>query len=218
MSFLNDLILNLIEYFYGLSIAIGIPSYAFAIILLTIFIKMLLFPLTIKQMKSMKGMQKIQPEMQKIQKQYKNDKEKLNKAMMDLYQKHNVNPAAGCFPILIQMPILFALFSALRNYNFDPIEHATFFWISSLSVPDPLYILPVLVGAATFLQSKLTAVSSGPAGANKVILYFLPVMIGYISMQFPAGLCLYWVVFNVMGVLQQMIINRLPDDSAKEAA
>lgn len=209
--------MSLITYFYGFSVKIGYPSYAVAIIILTVLIKLILFPLSVKQMKSMKGMQEIQPELQSIQKKYKNDKEKMNKATMELYQKYNVNPAGGCLPLLIQMPILFALFNSLRAYPFEPVEHATFFWISNLTNPDPLYILPVLVGVATFFQSKLTTSSSGPAGANKMILYFMPIMIGYISMKFPAGLCLYWVTFNVLGVLQQMVINRLPD-SKKEAA
>ncbi len=216
MSILNDFVVSLITYFYTISVKIGLPSYALAIIILTILIKIALFPLSVKQMKSMKNMQSIQPEVQKLQKKHKNDKEKLNKATMELYQKYNVNPAAGCLPLLVQMPILFALFNSLRAYPFEPAEHATFFWINNLTNPDPLYILPILVGIATFFQSKLTAASSGPAGQNKMLLYFLPVMIGYISLQFPAGLCLYWVVFNAMGVLQQYIINRLPD-SNKEA-
>lgn len=216
LSILNDFVVSSITYFYTISMKMGFPSYALAIIILTVLIKIVLFPLSFKQAKSMKNMQKIQPELQKIQKKYKNDKEKLNKASMELYQKYNVNPAAGCLPLLVQMPILFALFNSLRSYPFEPVEHATFFWISNLTNPDPLYILPILVGIATFFQSKLTAATSGPAAQNKMLLYFLPVMIGYISLKFPAGLCLYWVVFNVMGVLQQFIMNRLPD-SDKEA-
>lgn len=217
VSYLNEFIVSLITYFYGISVKIGYPSYAVAIIILTILIKVVLFPLSVKQMKSMKSMQMIQPEMQNLQKKYKKDKEKLNKATMELYKEHNVNPAGGCLPLLIQMPILFALFSSLRSYPFEPIEHATFFWINNLTNPDPLYILPVLVAIATFFQSKLTASASGPSGQNMMLLYFMPIMIGYISLKFPAGLCLYWVVFNVMGVLQQIVINRLPD-SKKEAA
>lgn len=218
LSILKDFVMTLITYFYNISLNLGYPSYALAIIILTILIKVALFPLSLKQMKSMKHMQMIQPELAIIQKKYKNNKEKLNKATMDLYQKYNINPAAGCLPLLVQMPILYALFNSLRTYPFEPIEHATFFWINNLTNPDPLYILPVLVGIATFFQSKLTSASAGPAGQNKMMLYFLPVMIGYISLKFPAGLCLYWVVFNVMGVLQQYIINRLPDPKPKTEA
>lgn len=162
----------------------------------------------------MKNMQKIQPEMQKLQKKYKKDKEKLNKAMMELYQEHNVNPAAGCLPLLFQMPILFALFNSLRTYTFEPLEHAGFFWISDLTNPDPIYVLPVLVGLATFFQTKVSTASAGPTAQNKVLLYFLPLMIAYISMQFPAGLGLYWVVFNSSGILQQIIINKMPDTTS----
>lgn len=216
MSILKDFIMSLITYFYTLSVNFGYPSYAFAIIVLTILIKLVLFPLSVKQMTSMKNMQKIQPEMEIIQKKYKNNKEKLNKASMELYQKNNINPAAGCLPLLVQMPIIYALFNTLRTHPFTPVEHATFFWINNLTNPDPLYILPVLVGIATFFQSKLTTASAGPSAQNKMMLYFMPLMIGYISIKFPAGLCLYWVVFNSMGVLQQYIINRLPD-SNKEA-
>ena len=180
MSILNDFVVSLITYFYTISVKIGLPSYALAIIILTILIKIALFPLSVKQMKSMKNMQSIQPEVQKLQKKHKNDKEKLNKATMELYQKYNVNPAAGCLPLLVQMPILFALFNSLRAYPFEPAEHATFFWINNLTNPDPLYILPILVGIATFFQSKLTAASSGPAGPMPVIIEHI-VSVNFIS-------------------------------------
>lgn len=216
LSILKDFVTTLITYFYNITVDLGFPSYALAIIILTVLIKLALFPLSYNQMKSMKNMQAIQPELQKIQKKYKNNKEKVNEASMELYKKNNVNPAAGCLPLLIQMPILYSLFNSLRTYSFEPVEHATFFWINSLTAPDPLYILPILVAVATFFQSQLTSASAGPAAQNKMMLYFLPVMIGYISLKFPAGLCLYWVVFNAMGVLQQYIINRLPD-TKKEA-
>ena len=150
-------------------------------------------------------MQLIQPKLQELQKKYKNDKEKLNMAVMDLYKKYNVNPMAGCLPVLIQIPILISLFRALSQFTFEPLEHATFLWVTNLSNPDPYYILPVLVGLATFLQSKLTT-PSGAGGQQAMMLYFMPLFIGWVSMKFPAGLCLYWVVFNTLGVIQQAII------------
>lgn len=213
MAALKEIVVSLIDFFYLISVKIGFPSYAFAIIILTIFIKLILFPLSLKQSRSMKNMQKIQPEMEKLQKKYKNNKEKLNQEVMNLYQEYNVNPAAGCFPLLLQMPIIFALFNTLRSYSFDPIEHSSFFWIDTLTSPDPLYILPILVAIATYFQTKLTMVGGPQTSQNTMMLYFMPVMIGYISMKFPAGLCLYWVVFNGMGVLQQFIMNRLPDSN-----
>ena len=203
--FVTDVIFSLYEF----TKTIGMPSYALAIIILTIILKLILYPLSVKQMKSVKSMQLIQPKMQELQKKYKNDKEKLNMAVMDLYKKYNVNPMAGCLPVLIQIPILFALFRALSQFIFEPLEHATFFWIANLSNPDPYYILPVLVGLATFLQSKLTT-PSGAGGQQAMMLYFMPLFIGWVSMKFPAGLCLYWVVFNALGVIQQAIINRQP--------
>lgn len=211
MAALKEIVVSLIEFFYGFSVKVGFPSYAFAIIILTILIKLILLPLGIKQARSMKNMQKIQPQMEQIQKKYKNNKEKQNKEIMELYQKYNINPAAGCFPLLLQMPIIFALFNTLRTYTFEPLEHATFFWIDNLTSPDPLYILPVLVSIATYFQSKFTMAGAPQTGQANMMLYMMPLMIGYISMKFPAGLCLYWVVFNAMGVVQQYIMNRLPD-------
>lgn len=201
---------SIIEVLYNFTGTIGIPSYALAIIILTVLLKLILFPLSVKQMKSMKGMQVIQPKVQALQKKYKNDKEKLNKAIMELYKEHNVNPAAGCLPMLVQMPILFALFKALRDFEFVHAAHAKFFWIQNLAEPDPYYILPILVAVATFVQSKITTPNTGGSQQNAAILYFMPLFIGWISMKFPAGLGLYWVVFNALGAVQQAIINRQP--------
>lgn len=194
---------------YNLTDTFGVPSYALAIIFMTIFLKILLYPLSLKQMNSMKGMQEIQPKVQELQKKYKNDKEKLNKAVMELYKENNVNPAAGCLPILVQMPILIGLFQALRDFNFEPAAHAKFLWVGNLANPDPLYILPILVAVATFIQSKISTPSTGN-NTNAMLIYFMPLFIGYISMKFPAGLALYWVVFNFLGAAQQAFINRQP--------
>ncbi|MGI6226987.1 MAG: YidC/Oxa1 family membrane protein insertase [Peptococcales bacterium] len=213
MRILVDGINSVITFLYNFTSTIGFPSYALAIIFLTILLKIALYPLSVKQMESMKGMQVIQPKVQEIQKKYKNDKEKMNKAIMELYQEHNINPAAGCLPLLVQMPILIGLFTALRDYAFEPAAHAKFFWISNLSQPDPYYILPVLVAAATFLQSKISTPQTGNSATNStttMMLYFMPLFIGYISMKFAAGLALYWVVFNLLSALQQYLINKKP--------
>ncbi|NLT95513.1 MAG: membrane protein insertase YidC [Clostridia bacterium] len=213
MQWLVDGINAIITVLYNFTQTIGFPSYALAIIILTILLKIVLYPLSVKQMKSAKNMQAIQPKVQEIQKKYKNNKEKMNKALVELYQQYDVNPAAGCLPILIQMPILIGLFQALRDYSFEPVEHAAFLWISNLQQPDPFYILPVLVGVATFVQSKITMAGSSTGAnnsTNMMLLYFMPLFIGYISIKFPAGLCLYWVVFNVLSALQQYLINKKP--------
>lgn len=214
MQWLVDGVNAIITILYNFTNTIGFPSYALAIIILTILLKLALYPLSVKQMNSMKNMQAIQPKVQEIQKKYKNNKEKMNKALMELYQEYDINPAAGCLPLLIQMPILIGLFTALRDYSFEPAEHAVFLWISNLQQPDPYYILPVLVGLATFAHSKITMASSAATATNNstnlMMLYFMPIFIGYISMKFPAGLCLYWVVFNLLNTLQQFIINKKP--------
>ena len=158
-------------------------------------------------------MQLVKPKIQQLQKKYKNNKEKLNQELMKLYQQYDINPAAGCLPLLIQMPILSGLFTVLRDFTFEPVEHAKFFWVANLSNPDPYYILPILVGIATYVQSKLSLAKATTASNNSMnlmMLYFMPIFIAYISIQFPAGLSLYWVVFNILGVVQQIIINRQP--------
>jgi len=204
---------SLIIFLYDITKAIGFPNYALAIILMTILLRLALYPLTLKQMKSMKNMQLVQPKIQQLQKKYKNNKEKLNQELMKLYQQYDINPAAGCLPLLIQMPILIGLFTVLRDFTFEPVEHAKFFWVANLSNPDPYYILPILVGIATYVQSKLSLAKATTASNNSMnlmMLYFMPIFIAYISIQFPAGLSLYWVVFNILGVVQQIIINRQP--------
>lgn len=193
----------------------GIPSYALAILLFTIIIKLVLYPLTHKQMHSMKKMQDVQPLIKSVQEKYKKNPEKANKEVMEIYKKHNINPMAGCLPLLVQMPILIALFRALSTFQYSDIG-ASFLWIPHLKDADPFYIIPALVALTTYLQSKLTmpAGSSNTdataASTQKTMLYIMPLFIGYISIRFPAGLGLYWIFFALLGTLQQMYINRQP--------
>ena len=199
-----------LQILYNFTVSIGIPSYALAIIFLTLIIKIVLYPLTYKQMYSMKKMQEVQPQITAAQAKYKKDPKKSQQALMEIYKENNINPLAGCLPLLIQMPILIALFQALRNFQYSDLGSA-FFWVSHLKDPDPI-ILPVIVAATTFMQSKVsTPPSTGNASAastQKMMLYFMPLMIGYMSTKFPAGLSLYWIGFNVFGALQQVYINR----------
>ncbi|HHX94542.1 MAG TPA: membrane protein insertase YidC [Clostridia bacterium] len=217
-----DFISRSIQFFYELSASMGIASYGIAIALFTVAVKVILFPLTRKQYVGMAKMQQIQPELQKIQKKYKNNPEKQQKEMMALYQKAGVSPFASCLPILIQLPILLALFTALQKF-FDPVNHpayvnldkANFLWIPSLGSPDPI-ILPILVAVGTFLQQKITMKAGGvdtggdnpAATTQKVMLYFMPLFIGYISRTFPSGLALYWVIYSILGIAEQLIIKR----------
>lgn len=197
----------LMNWLYSLTVSIGMPSYALAIVLLTVIIKVALYPLTKKQMKSMIMMQKLAPEIKSIQEKYKNkDPQKMQQMIMDLYKKHNVNPMAGCLPLLVQMPILIALYRALFDFPFLNPEHAHLFWVESLSQRDPYYILPIFAAITTYMQSKMT--TNMQDQTQRTMLYTMPVLIGWISSTVPAGLALYWVVFNVVGAIQQWFINK----------
>ncbi|MDI3533966.1 MAG: YidC/Oxa1 family rane protein insertase [Thermosediminibacterales bacterium] len=176
-------------------------SYGISIILLTIFIKVILLPLTFKQMQSMKKMQEIAPLQKKLQEKYKNDKEKLNKEIMELYRKNNVNPAAGCLPLLIQFPFLIALFRLLQQYDFG---EAGFLWISNLGAPDTTYILPILAGLTTYISSKMAS----PDSSQQTMTIFMSVFIAWMSTRFASGLALYWVVSNIFQLLQQIFVTR----------
>lgn len=203
---------QVLSFLYDLTVSMGLPSYAIAIILLTLLIKVITYPLTYKQMYSMKKLQEIQPKVAEVQKKYKSNPEKANKAVMDLYKEHNANPLSGCLPLLIQMPILIALFQALQGFQYQDLG-SSLFWIPHLKNPDPYYVIPVLVAATTFLQTKLTSPTNADAAqaqTQKIMLYMMPLFIGYISINFPAGLGLYWIFFSVFGTLQQMYINRKP--------
>lgn len=206
-----DLISKVIDALYQVTVMIGFPSYAMAIILISILIKIILFPLMQKQMKSTMNMQEVQPKLEYLQKKYKNNPEKMNEEVMKLYKEYNVNPMSGCLPLLIQMPILIGLFGALRQYDFDPIEHATFFWIPNLADKDPLFILPVLVAATMFLQQKISMATTPQAAENptmKTMLYVMPAMMLFVCWSMPSGLCLYWAFFSILSIVQQFFMNK----------
>lgn len=172
---------------------------------MTILIKLLLAPLTAKQIASTRAMSRIQPKMKELQMRYKDDKVTLNKKMSELYQKEGVNPLAGCLPLIIQMPIMIGIFYGIRDFQYE--GPSSFLWMASIGEPDPYYILPVLSALTTFIQSKQTMPPSDNA-QGKVMLYFMPIFIGYISLKFPAGLVLYWVVMNIMQIGQQFLLDR----------
>lgn len=193
----------LLQFFYGWTKAIGVPSYGIAIILLTITVKMILFPLTVKQMKSMKITQQLQPKIKEIQERYK-DPQKAQAAIMELYKEYGASPLAGCLPLLLQMPILIGLYQALNTFEFK----GGFIWLTSLKEADPWYILPVLAGATTFLVQWMT--TNMQDQTQRMMLYVMPVFIGWLTIQFPSGLGLYWVVSNIVSAIQQFFINRMP--------
>ena len=181
-----------------------VGNFGVSIIIVTILIKIMLLPLTLKQDKSMKEMKKLQPELEKIKEKYANDKQMLNIKTMELYKEHKVNPLGGCLPLLLQLPILFALFGVLRN-GIIP-KDSSFLWLK-LSVPDPFYVLPVLNGAVSFFQQKLM----GSADSNpqmKNMMYIFPIMMIYISYKMPSGLQLYWLTSSILAVVQQYFIMK----------
>lgn len=197
----------LLNWLYQLTGSVGVPNYGIAIILLTVIIKMVLYPLTNKQMKSMLSMQQLQPKVKEIQEKWKaKDPQKMQQMIMELYKQNNVNPAAGCLPLLVQMPILFALYRSLFAFPYINEAHASFIWVQNLSARDPYFILPVLAGVTTYFQSKMTTTSNDPT--QRMMLYTMPIFIAWISGTVPAGLALYWVVFNVVGIIQQFFINK----------
>ena len=164
----------------------------------------------------MKAMQDIQPKMKKIQEKYKHDPQMLQQKTGELFREAGVNPLAGCLPLLVQMPILMGMYYALFNFTFPSAEAAAFFWLPSMSEPDPYYILPVLSAATTFLQQKMT--SSEMTGQMKIMMTVMPLFIGWISLTFPSGLVLYWVTMNVVQIAQQLWMYRGEDKTAKGAA
>ena len=205
---------SILEFFYHISGTIGLENYGLAIILMTIVIKLLLYPLTVKQVKSMKAMQDMQPEMKKLQEKHKKNPEVLQKEMAKLYKDSGVNPLAGCLPLVAQMPILMGMFYALRDFNY--VGDPQFLWMSSLSNADPFYILPVLSALTTFIQQKQTSAEMNQQ--TKMMMIFMPLFIGWISCTFPSGLVIYWVVSNLMQILQQWWMYRGENTIKREAA
>lgn len=204
-----------LEALHSLTDMAGVGSYGLAIILLTVIIKMILYPLTVKQVKSMKAMQDLSPKMKKIQEKYKDNPQVMQQKVGALYKEAGVNPLAGCLPLIIQMPILMGMYYALYNFTYPSPEAAQFLWLPSMSESDPLYILPVLSAFTTFLQQKMTTTEMNQQ--MKVMMVVMPLFIGWISLTFPSGLVLYWVTMNVVQIAQQWWMYR-GEDTKKEAA
>jgi YidC/Oxa1 family membrane protein insertase len=188
-----------------------IHNYGLAIILLTIFLRVLLYPVNHKQMVSMKKMQDIQPKVEAIKRKYKKapkdmeERNKMNQEVMALYKAEGVNPMGGCLPLLVQLPILWAFYNLLSAAI--ELRHAPFlFWIQDLSAKDPYYVTPILMGAAMFYQQKLTPTSG--TDAQKKIFLLMPLMFTYLFLHFPSGLVLYWLVNTLLQLAQTMIYYR----------
>lgn len=203
---LIDFMKDCLTYCFHFTESMGYPSYGVAIIILTLAIKLCLTPLTIKQIKSMQALQKVQPKMKALQAKYKDNKEKLSQEMAKLYKESGVNPLSGCLPLIVQMPFLFSIFYALRDYNYIA-AYKSFLWLPSLGSPDPYYILPVVSAFFTWLASRQSG--AGQSGAQqKMMQAFMPLFIGYISLKFPSGLVIYWALSNFIQWMTTLILNR----------
>lgn len=183
-------------------------SWALAIVLLTIMVKLLLFPLTRKSLVQMKKMQDLKPEMEKLKAKHENDKQKLNTEMFALYKRHGVNPLGGCLPMVIQMPIYIALYNTLYA-SVSLYQQPLFGWVTDLTSPDPYYVLPVILGATMFIQQKMnpTAMDSQQA---QMMMYVMPVMFTGFMLFLPSGLVLYIFTNTVLTLVQQYFLNKKP--------
>lgn len=216
-DFIAQLILQLLGFFYSL-----VHNWGWALIILSVAVYLLLFPLSIKQMRSMKEMQILQPKIEALRNEYKNNPQKLNAQIMELYKEHKVNPLSGCLPLILQMPIFFALYQALIRSV--ALRGAQFLWIKDLSSPDKLFvfnnslpilgnqlnILPILMAIGMFVQQKISMVKStgDTAQQQKIMMIVMPIMFGVIFYQMPSGLVLYWFVNSLLMLAYQYRINR----------
>ncbi len=193
----------LLDRFHDLS-----GNWGVAIILLTVLIKFIFFPLSAASYKSMAKMKLVTPRMQKIREMYQHDRQKMNQAMMELYKTEKINPLGGCFPILVQIPVFIALYWVLLAAI--ELRHAPFIlWIQDLSALDPYYVLPVLMTVTMIIQTKLNPVPPDPVQAK--VMQFMPYIFSVFFFFFPAGLVLYWLVNNILSILQQWQIQRMFD-------
>ena len=183
-------------------------NYGLAIIIFTILIRILMWPLTRKSYTSMLAMQKMQPELQRVQKLYANDKQRMQIEMMRVYQTHKTSPMSGCLPMLIQIPIFFALYKALLISV--QMRNAQFLWIHDLATMDPYFILPILMGATMWLQQYLQSNKSNTDDPNSIAaqtaktMKWMPILFTIMFAWMPAGLVLYWTVSNIFGIGQMM--------------
>jgi YidC/Oxa1 family membrane protein insertase len=231
MEWVTVPLLWLLHAFYGWT-----GNYGVAIILLTVITKAVFFPLTVKSMKSMKAMQAIQPQVNQLRAKYKNDAAKLQQETMALYRQYGVNPLGGCLPMIVQIPVFYALYVALsvaveiqnapficfgRAPSWLPLLGGKDLWICNLADYDPTYILPLLMGVSMFIQQKMTPVMGDPRQAK--IMLMMPIVFTFMFLNLPSGLVLYWTLSNVLQIAQQHYMDRgtkpakVPARAAKKA-
>ena len=212
---ITDLFTFILNTLYSILVKLGVGNlgYGLAIIILTVIIKVILYPLTKKQFQSMKGMQEIAPKMKKLQEKYKDNPQLMQQKMLQLYQEAGVNPFAGCLPMLIQMPILMALYYTFFSFDYGG-GAPSFLWVPSLSQTDPTYILPIVAALTTLIMQKISTVEVNQQ--TKIMMIVFPLFIGFISLNLPAGLVLYWATQNVVQIVQQLLIYRNIDANSEK--
>jgi len=207
-GFISVYMLKLLKWFYQL-----FSNWGVAIILLSILVKLILWWPThssyIQMAKTQRKMKEMQPQLESLKKRYAGDSQKLNQETMALYQKAGINPTAGCLPMLLQIPVFFALYATLVH-TIELRGAPFFFWITDLSLRDSFYVFPILMGITMIVQQRVSGQMNGgiSSGQQKFMMWFFPVFLTAISMQWPAGLLLYWVVTNLLSILQQQMVNR----------
>jgi YidC/Oxa1 family membrane protein insertase len=219
LSFISKLLLS---FMYGIHAIV--PSWGWSIVIMTICIKTLFWPLSAKASRSQKRMAKIQGPMAELKEKYKDNPQKLQQETLKVFKENQVNPVAGCLPMLVQMPIFLGLFYMLRSAS--ELRHESFLWVSDLSMPDtlmyiagyPLNILPLIMGLTMFFQMRMMPVSPTADPAQQKIFKFLPFIFLIFLYNFSSGLVLYWTVQNLLTILQQKIINSRPDEELKPVA
>jgi YidC/Oxa1 family membrane protein insertase len=209
-SFVAQPLLVALRFIYGLT-----NSYGLSIIILTILIKIVFYPLTQKSTKSMQEMQKLQPKMKQMREIFKDDRQRMNEEVMKLYKEHKVNPLGGCLPMVLQIPVFFALYNVLLGSI--ELRQASFLWMTDLSLPETgLFMIPVidvdfrllvlLMGGSMFLQQKMTPMAADPM--QQRMMLFMPIMFTFLFWSFPAGLVIYWLANNILSIIQQYFTLR----------
>lgn len=194
MGFLSVTLMNVLFFFYAIA-----KDWGLAIILLTVAVRLALHPLNVKQARSMKAMQKIQPLLKELQVKYANDQQRLSQEMMKLYKEHNVSPFGGCLPLLVQIPIMIALFTSLRSSI--ELRGERFLWLPDLAGTDPIYLLPLVIAVTMQIQQGQMNANVDPQQA--AMFKFMPIMMFFLCMSLPSGVLIYWLISNVLQILQQ---------------
>ncbi|NDI27135.1 MAG: membrane protein insertase YidC, partial [Burkholderiaceae bacterium] len=183
-----------------------VANWGWAIVILTFIIKLIFFPLSAASYKSMARMKEVQPRLMNLREQFKGDPQKLNRAMMDLYKQEKINPLGGCLPVVVQIPVFIALYWVLLS-SVEMRNAPWILWIKDLSVPDPYFILPIIMAVSMFVQTRLNPTPPDPLQAK--IMLWMPIIFSVMFFFFPAGLVLYWVVNNILSIAQQWQINQM---------